>query len=122
MFVGSSMQLINHGPLTAAPSFTFSGQTVTKDANGNYVVEGQTLTAGGAAVTVSGTVISLASDAEDVVIGGSTQHIASGTIGSGNASQSIVGYVPGSGCRRREVVWIRGLVAMVLASLAAVYL
>lgn len=50
-----------------------------------FVIAGQTLSPG-SAITVSGTVISLASGASDVVIGGSTAFFATPTEGARNVT------------------------------------
>ena len=53
-------------------TLTINGVTVTADSASNYVVETQTLKPGGLAITISGTRISLASDAAAVVVGSET--------------------------------------------------
>ncbi|KAI4128026.1 MAG: hypothetical protein LQ338_002917 [Usnochroma carphineum] len=57
---------------TEAPLITLGSQTLHPNAAGDYVIAGQTLNPG-YAITVSGTVVSLASGALDVVIGSSTE-------------------------------------------------
>ena len=54
------------------PALTINAQTVTADSLTQYVIDSQTLTRGGV-ITVSGTKISLASNASDVVVGTSTE-------------------------------------------------
>lgn len=61
------------------PSPTLNGATATLNSAGQYVVEGQTLTPGGLAITLSGTRISWASDATALVIGLSTMFLATPT-------------------------------------------
>ena len=76
--IGTSTQAIP--PRTAATersSITFGGSSYSEDAAGNIVVDGQTLAPGGPPITVSGTPFSLAPSAKYVVIGTSTQDIAS---------------------------------------------
>ena len=92
----------------AAPVITIGSQLITANAASQYIVGSQTLVPG-AAITVSGTVISLAPSASDLVVGGTTITLAAGgepviTIGSqlitaNAASQYIVGsqtLVPGA--------------------------
>ena len=75
---GTPILLLSH--TTALPSnrvkepppLTISGHTVTADSLGQYVINNQTLTRGGV-VTVSGTKISLAANASDVIVGTSTE-------------------------------------------------
>lgn len=67
-------------PLTGSASMiTLGGQTITANAEGNYVVDGQTLTPGGQAITVSGTVVSMAANDQTMVVGGETEVLASTT-------------------------------------------
>ncbi|MCJ1422413.1 hypothetical protein MMC29_000293 [Sticta canariensis] len=59
--------------ITAAlPLITIGNSVITPNAASQYVIAGQTLVRGGPAITVSGTRISLAPSASNVVIGGST--------------------------------------------------
>ena len=74
----------------ALPSITFGGSTITENSLSQFVVAGQTLSPG-SAVTVSGTVISLAPGASSVVVGGSTAFIATPT-GSVNGSGNVTGF------------------------------
>ncbi|MCJ1300310.1 hypothetical protein MMC08_003106 [Hypocenomyce scalaris] len=55
------------------PVLTLAGSTVTANAQSNYVVAGQTLSAGAPAITVSGTPISLAPSESLLAIGTSTE-------------------------------------------------
>lgn len=61
------------------PTITLAGATAALSSAFEHVVEGQTLTPGGPAITVSGTRISLASDAAAVVVGSSTSFLAKPT-------------------------------------------
>ena len=77
---------------TATPSIskqpsplTISGQTVTANSLGQYSIDNQTLTPGGV-ITVSGSKISLAPNASDLIIGTSTEALGpsvSANLGSG---------------------------------------
>ncbi|KAL8705801.1 MAG: hypothetical protein Q9201_001088 [Fulgogasparrea decipioides] len=76
------------------PATTLFGQTITANAEGAYVIAGKTVMPDGAAVTVSGSVISLGhiggktkGGAEVLVVGGSTRTI-SGSTGSAKVTQS----------------------------------
>jgi hypothetical protein len=53
-----------------------AGQTITANPTGGFVVGGQTLAPNGAAITISGTPISLASGGSAIVVGSSTVPIA----------------------------------------------
>jgi len=79
--VGSSTQVLGHasGGVTEATVMTFGGQTFTANAGLDFVIDGQTLTPGGM-ITVSGTPISEAAGATDVVIGTSTEMLSTATI------------------------------------------
>ena len=77
--VGSTTQVLQHvatpGSLPTAAIITLGGSTYTADANGDFVIDGQTLTPGGT-INVSGTPVSEGLEATDVVIGGSiTQQV-----------------------------------------------
>jgi uncharacterized protein YodC (DUF2158 family) len=67
-------------------TLTINGITVTANSASNYVVETQTLKPGGPAITVSGTRISLASNAATVVVGSQTSALSepSKTMGTGD--------------------------------------
>lgn len=70
----STETLRPNSPITAAqPLITIAGSTYTADAAGDYIIGSQTLRPGAPAITVSGTVISLAPSASDVFIGTSTE-------------------------------------------------
>jgi hypothetical protein len=63
-------------------------QTLTTNSQGNLIVGTQTLTAGGSALTVSGSTISLGPETTEVIYGGtSTTHL-------GSIIQSFVGAPP----------------------------
>lgn len=64
---------ITEGPILAP--VTIAGQTVTANAASQFVVSGQTLEAGGPAITVDGTTVSLAPSATAVIINGVTSTI-----------------------------------------------
>lgn len=64
---------LGSGPSVATrPDLTLGTQTLTSNSLGQYNIDGQTLTPGGA-ITISGTMISLASDENDVVVGTKTE-------------------------------------------------
>ncbi len=62
----------NTSPITAAPALTIGDQTITANPASQYVIAGQTLVPGGPAITVSGTRLSLAPSASQLVVGSST--------------------------------------------------
>ena len=113
-------------PVTEA-ELTFNGQTFTADQASNFVLNGQTLTPGGA-ITVSGTPISLPAGPHltDVVIGTSTQGLASfiasgiggnpGTTGQGDPFE-------GGSARSKGTWWImaRGISVSILALFCGLY-
>ena len=71
VFIGGSSFAVNNVPApTAAPSITFGGSVITAS-NSQFVIEGQTLTPGGA-ITVSGTAVSLGDSGSTLVVGSST--------------------------------------------------
>ncbi|KAL8792904.1 MAG: hypothetical protein Q9195_004481 [Heterodermia aff. obscurata] len=74
---GKTASLKPHSILAtvAPPVITVGPSAVTAVRSGEYVIAGQTLSAGGSAITVSGTRISLGSDASALVVGSSTQHL-----------------------------------------------
>ena len=59
----------------AAPAITFNGATVTRDVSSDYIIGGQTLMPGGPALTISGTVLSLAESGTVLILGSSTVSI-----------------------------------------------
>lgn len=74
---GHTVSLTPHSILAtvAPPLITVGPSILTADKHSDYVVAGQTLSAGGSAITVSGTRLSLASGGKDLVIGSSTEHL-----------------------------------------------
>ena len=75
LVVGTSTSLLHPQILaltTAPPILTLGNSPITANSASNYILAGQTLSAGGSAITVSGTRLSLASDGLDLVIGTST--------------------------------------------------
>ena len=74
---GKTASLTPHSILAtvAPPVITIGPSAVTAVQKGEYVIASQTLSAGGSAITVLGTRISLGSDASDLVVGSSTQHL-----------------------------------------------
>ena len=78
--IGSSTQsLANAAIVTPAPVLTFDGSTYTADASSDFIIAGQTLTPGGI-ITISGTPISYDGSGNDVVIGTSTESLATAMI------------------------------------------
>lgn len=74
---GKIVPLSPHSVLAtvAPPIITIGPSAIKPGKNGDYVIAGQTLSAGGSAITVSGTRISLGSDTSELVIGSSTKHL-----------------------------------------------
>lgn len=66
---------ITGAPVPLAPALTIGTQTITANAHTEYIVGDQTLTPGGPALTVSGTILSLAPSATALVIDGETSSI-----------------------------------------------
>ena len=83
---GSTQQLTGTSP-TPPPSITLGDRIIEANPQGQFIVDGQTLNAGGAAITVSGTPISIASNTAFAVVGGSTQQIANAAGAAGVAPQ-----------------------------------
>ena len=84
------------------PTFTFAGQTFTEiTQSGIVIVDGQTLTPGGEAVTISGfPIISLAATPTDVVVVGSSTQGIGGLIMSGfggSPAQNVTAFTGGGG-------------------------
>ena len=79
--IGSSTEVLSSAAVmvTGAAIMTFDGQTFTADAQGDFTIDGQTLTPGGV-ITVSGTPISEANGATDVVIGTSTEALSTAAV------------------------------------------
>ena len=103
---GSKTQtLANYPGVTPAPSpalLTFGTQTVVPNSLGQYIIDGQTLSAGGA-VTVSGTPVSLGPGGSIAVVGTKTESLGNGASVSGlsgnggNGSTSQNGPTPFTG-------------------------
>lgn len=74
-----SAQQASANDIPRPATLTINGITVTPNSASDYVVETQTLKPGGPAITVSGTRISLASDAAAVVVGSKTSVISTAT-------------------------------------------
>ena len=72
--IGTSTQMLDP-TITPPPTVIVNGKIYTEDPGGLFIIDGQTLGPGGT-VTISGTVIALASDGLHVVMDGSTQSIA----------------------------------------------
>ena len=77
--IGTSTQFLYHHHSSNSPPgvLTFAGKTYTADPHGNFIANnngGQTLHPGDA-ITISGTIISLASDDAFIVVGSSTQEL-----------------------------------------------
>lgn len=83
--VGSSIIPLSVSTSTG-PMLTVAGHTLAPDPNGTYVVGSQTIRPGGPPVTISGTVVSLGADGRTVVVGGTTEMLASTTTGQGLGS------------------------------------
>ncbi|KAL8690363.1 MAG: hypothetical protein Q9218_004173 [Villophora microphyllina] len=82
LVIGGSTEALTPSSMlatTVAPLITLGSQVLHANADSAYVIDGQTLTPG-YAITVSGTVISLAPGASDVVVGGSTEMLAPQTV------------------------------------------
>ena len=79
--IGSSTEALSSAAVmvTGAAVMTFDGQTFTADAQGDFTIDGQTLIPGGV-ITVSGTPISEASGATDVIIGMSTEAMSTAAV------------------------------------------
>ena len=116
---GSTSSLLFHP--TATPSIsnqpstlTISGQTVTANSLGQYSIDNQILTPGGA-ITVSGTKISLAPNASDLIIGTSMEALGpsvSAYLGpgpKGTEVQQFTGYALGA----RDGLWSSSMMLLV---------
>jgi hypothetical protein len=115
LVVGSST--VPLGALATVPVITVAGQTLTADAQSAFELGSQTLVPGGPAVTVSGTAISLAPGATQIVIGGLTEHIgASATVAAGVHHSSVPSSGPSRVCSAKE-----GWAALAAAGLMAAF-
>lgn len=72
--VGSSIQELSPKSTGTAHVISFKGHTYIADPDSNFVIDGQTLHPG-SRLTISGTVISLATDGSFAIIGSSTQSL-----------------------------------------------
>ncbi|MCJ1252994.1 hypothetical protein MMC24_000801 [Lignoscripta atroalba] len=70
--IGTSTIVLGAAPTPVPAVITFGGSTVTANARSEFVIGTQTIFPGASAVTISGTPISLAPLASNIVIGGST--------------------------------------------------
>ena len=79
--IGTSTQQLLTPGVTAIPEpiLTFDGSTCTAGPSSNFVIDGQTLSRGGA-ITGNGTRLSYGQDGTDVVIGTSTQELGTTSI------------------------------------------
>ena len=78
LIIGSSTIAMTAG-ITGSPTLAVAGETLTarpKSLGGGFVVDGQTITPGAAAVTISGTAVSL-NTASSLIVGSSTIALAS---------------------------------------------
>lgn len=66
---------VTYAPSMLPPMLTIGTETITPNAQNQYVVSGQTLTPGGGAITVAGTTISMLPSATAVVINGATSSL-----------------------------------------------
>lgn len=115
VLIGASTQVLGHPPTVGAPTtaaiMTFGGQTYTADASGNFVISGQTLRPG-SMITVSGTPISEAPDATNVVIQGSIEVLSTAT-----TSPSVMSFFGGAsshtgGAISSWTIWFGWIVAL----------
>ncbi|MCJ1320349.1 hypothetical protein MMC15_005687 [Xylographa vitiligo] len=114
------------------PLLTLGGVTITANPQSDFVIGGQTLVLGGSSITVSGTTLSIAPSASEVVIGSTTEALSptsspglagliiSGLGGTANPSPSISGSVlgtlfEGAGTSERQPLWaVMGEIASVI--------
>ena len=106
---------------TATPSIsnqpsplTISGQTVTANSLGQYSIDNQTLTPGGV-ITVSGSKISLAPNASDLIIGTSTEALGpsvSAHLGSGPKGTEVQKFT-GDALGMRDGLWSSSMMLLV---------
>ena len=81
VIIGTSTQQLNTAVVTtiAKPVFTFDGYTYTAGPSSDFVIDGKTLSRGGA-INVDGTRISYDQDGTEVIIGTSTQKLGTASI------------------------------------------
>jgi len=110
---GSSTQVLGHAPpgVTNAAVMNFNGQIFTANAASDFVIDGHTLTPGGM-ITVSGTPISEAPGATNVVIGTSTEALS--TVAVTSSAMAFEGAAM-KVCLPNPV-WLFGWLGMVFAS------
>ena len=103
--VGNNTQVLGHSTpgVTNAAVMTFGGQTFTANAASDFVINGQTLTPGGM-ITVSGTPISEAAGATNVVIGTSTEALS--TVAVATSPMAFIG--AGTRTSNPNSTWIFG--------------
>lgn len=91
--IGSSTQVLGHASMTttSAAVMTFGGKTYTANTASEFVIDRQTLKPG-SMITVSGTPISEAPGATDVVIGTSTEVL--GTAAVTSSAMAFIGSGP----------------------------
>ncbi|CAD6578829.1 MAG: hypothetical protein ASARMPRED_008860 [Alectoria sarmentosa] len=116
---GSSASLLSHASATPAISqillpLTIGGQTMTANNLGQYDIHGQTLTSGGM-ITVSGTRISLAPDASDVVVGTSTKALTANITAAFSSGPKMTGgqTFQGSTLGARDGLWSSSVVFLI---------
>ena len=116
---GTSTMDLNPSTITpvTVQDFTFGGQTYTADSASDFVIGSQTLTRGASAITVSGTLMSLAPAGTDVVIGTSTQGVG-GLIMSGFAGGNPANYTvnPFRGAAARNLDDMKRLMLLIMGS------
>ncbi|CAD6575209.1 MAG: hypothetical protein ASARMPREDX12_007148 [Alectoria sarmentosa] len=116
---GSSASLLPHASATPAISqiplpLTINGQTMTANSLGQYNKSGQTLTSGGM-ITVSGTIISIAPHASDVVVGTSTKALTANITAAFSSGPKLTGgqTFQGSTLGARDGLWSSSVVVLV---------
>lgn len=116
---GSSASLLPHASATPAISqiplpLTISGQTMTANSLGQYIINGQTLMSGGM-ITVSGTKTSLAPHASDIVVGMSTKALTANITAAFSSGPKLTGgqTFEGSTLGARDELWSSSVVVLV---------
>ena len=95
---GGSSVIVNGKtvPIAGLPAPTpppvVAGQTIQIAPNGNVIIGGTTISAGGPAATISGTVISVLPSAGGIVVGGSTVHLPGAVPTAVNIGTNIITY------------------------------
>lgn len=113
------------GTVTATPvsrPLTINGQVVTPDSKSKFVIGSQTLTPGGPAITLSGTVISIAPGASGVLVeplSGQNTKTSSSTVES--ASSTVIEFTGAANplaTRVNQISWVMmGIVTMLIMCL-----